>query len=69
LIKLFGGGYGSFRERIKRHIITGLAIGVGTAILAPIVIPVLAGIVKPLAKSAIKGGITLYETNKENLPR
>jgi hypothetical protein len=56
-----------FENGLKGNIITGLAIGVGTAILAPVIVPVLAGIVKPLAKSAIKGSITLYELNKEKL--
>lgn len=54
-----------FENGLKGNIITGLAIGVGAAILAPIIRPVLADIVKPLAKSAIKGGITLYEKNRE----
>lgn len=56
-----------FENGLKGNIITGLAIGVGAAILAPIIRPVLADIVKPLAKSAIKGGITLYEKNREKL--
>ena len=56
-----------FEDGLKGNIITGLAIGVGTAILAPVIVPVLASIVKPLAKSAIKGSITLYEMNKEKL--
>lgn len=57
---LFDGGF-------KGNIISGLAIGVGTALLAPVIIPVLASIAKPLAKAAIKGGITVYEKNKEFL--
>lgn len=56
---------GLFDNGLKGNIITGLAIGVGTAILAPVVIPMIAGIAKPLAKAAIKGGIMLYEKNKE----
>lgn len=45
--------------------VTGLALGVGAAILAPIVIPVVAGVAKPLTKAAIKEGIFLYEKSKE----
>lgn len=56
-----------FENGLKGNIITGLAIGVGTAILAPIIVPVLASVAKPLAKSAIKGGVALYEKNKEKL--
>lgn len=44
---------------------TGIAIGIGSAILAPIVIPVLAQSSKSLAKAAIKEGILLYEKSKE----
>ena len=44
---------------------TGIAVGIGTAILAPIVIPVLTEIDKPLTKAAIKEGILLYEKSKE----
>ena len=49
----------------KGNILTGLAIGIGSAILAPIVIPALAGAAKPLAKAAIKGGLVLYDKSKE----
>lgn len=49
----------------KGNIVTGLAIGIGSAILAPIVIPALAGAAKPLAKAAIKGGLVLYDKSKE----
>ena len=40
-----------------------LAIGVGVIILAPVVLPAL----KPIAKAAIKGGLTLYEKGKESI--
>jgi hypothetical protein len=54
-----------FDNGFKGNVISGLAIGVGTALLAPIIIPVLASIAKPLAKAAIKGGIAVYDKNKE----
>lgn len=50
---------------LKGNIVTGLAIGIGTIVLAPVVIPVLAGVTKPLAKAAIKGGIILFEKGRE----
>ena len=49
----------------KGNILTGLAIGIGSAILAPVVIPALAGIAKPLAKATIKEGLLLYNKSKE----
>ena len=39
----------------------GIIAGIGALVLAPIVIPAIAKIGKPIAKAAIKGGITLYE--------
>jgi hypothetical protein len=51
---------------LKGNIFTGLAIGIGAAVLAPAILPVLAGAAKPLVKAAIKGGIMLYEKGKEN---
>jgi hypothetical protein len=39
------------------NIVTGLAIGVGFALLAPIIVPV----VRPLAKSVLKAGVSAYE--------
>ncbi len=41
-----------------------LAIGAGIVLLAPIVIPVVTGILKPLAKNAIKGSLLAYERAK-----
>lgn len=52
---------------LKGNILSGLAIGVGSAIIAPLVIPALSKAAKPLAKAAIKGGLVLYETGKEKL--
>ncbi|QLE55641.1 DUF5132 domain-containing protein [Nostoc sp. TCL26-01] len=42
----------------------GLIAGIGAVILAPVLIPVVAGIGKPIAKSLIKGGILAYEKSK-----
>src|SRR5271169_6168753 len=50
---------------LKGTILTGLAIGIGAAVLAPAVIPVIAGVAKPVAKAAIKGGLVLFEKGKE----
>jgi hypothetical protein len=54
-------------EGWKGNILGGLAIGIGASVLAPVVIPVLASVVKPLSKAAIKGGYLLYEKGRETL--
>ncbi len=57
---LFGNGW-------KGSILGGLAIGVGSAVLAPVVIPILSRTAKPLTKAAIKGGLLMFEKGKEKL--
>ena len=52
---------------MKGNIVTGLAIGIGAAIIAPLVVPALSKAAKPLAKAAVKGGLVLFETSKEKL--
>lgn len=52
-------------DLFKGNIVTGLAVGVGIAILAPVVTPILASVGKPLAKSLIKTGMLLYEKGRE----
>jgi hypothetical protein len=51
----------------KGNILGGLAIGIGASVVAPVVIPLLATVVKPLTKAAIKGGFLLYDKGKETL--
>jgi len=50
---------------LKGNVMTGLAIGIGAAILAPAVIPALANVAKPLIKAAIKTGIIMFEKGRE----
>ncbi len=38
--------------------------GLAAVVLLPVFIPVVAGVGKPIAKAAIKGGIVLYEKGK-----
>ena len=42
----------------------GLAAGAGVVLLAPVIVPVIGSILKPLAKAVIKGGILAYEGTK-----
>jgi hypothetical protein len=43
---------------------TGLVIGAAAVLLTPVVFPVVAGVVKSLAKAGIKGSLMLYESGK-----
>jgi len=46
------------------NIVTGLAIGIGGLILAPVVIPLAVSIVKPIAKVAVRGGAAAYRSGR-----
>ena len=43
----------------------GIAIGIGVAILAPLVLPTVARAARPLARAAIKSGLLLLEKGRE----
>jgi hypothetical protein len=43
---------------------SSLAVGAGVVLLAPVVIPVVGSILKPVAKAVIKGSILAYEGAK-----
>lgn len=40
-------------------------VGVGVALVAPTVLPAVGAALRPVAKSAIKGGMLLYDSAKE----
>lgn len=42
-------------------------VGVGVALVAPTVLPVVGAAIRPLAKGVIKGGVMLYDTVKEGV--
>lgn len=56
-----------FDDIIKGNLATGIVLGLGGLILAPIALPVVATIAKPLAKAAIKGGLIMLEKTKETV--
>lgn len=55
---LFDGGF---------KIGTGLLVGVGAILLAPVVIPAAAAVLRPVAKAAIKGGFVLFQKGRETI--
>lgn len=46
------------------QLLSGLAIGAAAVLLAPVVLPVVSGVFKSLAKAGIKGGLILYEQGR-----
>jgi len=45
----------------------GVALGIGVAVLTPLVIAALAPALKPVARSALKAGIRVYEKGRETV--
>jgi hypothetical protein len=52
-------------DLVKGNMLTGLMVGAGAIILAPIVVPAVAQVVRPAAKAAVKGGIMIFERGQE----
>ena len=46
------------------NIVTGLAIGIGTAVVAPLLMPAVGSLLRPAAKAVIKGGILVYDQGR-----
>lgn len=44
---------------------TGLAIGIGAAVVGPMVLGALSAILRPMAKAAIKSGLMAYDRGRE----
>jgi hypothetical protein len=44
---------------------TGLAIGLGVLILAPVIAPAVGAVVRPMAKASIKSAMILFEKARE----
>ncbi len=53
-----------FEDLAENLGVPGIAAGIGAVVLAPLLIPAVAKVGKPIAKSAIKGGIVAYEKAK-----
>lgn len=47
-------------DALKGNLATGLAVGVGAVILGPTLLQAVGGILRPAAKSMIKGGMVFY---------
>jgi hypothetical protein len=47
------------------QIVGGVAVGAAAMMLAPSIMSMLAGVVKPVVKTLIKGGLLAFESGKE----
>jgi hypothetical protein len=56
-----------FDDLLKRNVVTGIAVGVGAALLAPILLPAIARLARPLMKATIRTGIIFYEKGRETV--
>ncbi|MCD5411478.1 DUF5132 domain-containing protein [Thermodesulfovibrionales bacterium] len=50
---------------LKGGLVPNIAIGIGAAIFITILAPSVASALRPVAKAAIKGGMTLFEKGRE----
>jgi hypothetical protein len=53
-----------YRELAKGYM-PSLAVGIGVALLAPVLLPAVASVFRPLVKGAVKGSLTVVDTLKE----
>src|SRR4051794_34999038 len=53
----------------KGNIGTSLAVGVGVAVVGPILAPIVGGIIRPVAKAAIKAGMVASDVGREGVGR
>jgi len=47
--------------------VSNLALGAGVVLLAPVVIPIVGSMARPLVKAVIKGGLVAYEGAKVSI--
>jgi hypothetical protein len=50
---------------LKSNIIVGVSAALAVTVLAPVLLPVMATVGRPLAKSLLKGGLMLYQMSRE----
>ena len=51
----------------REDVLVGAAIGIGLAVLVPVVVAAAMPIVRPMARSAVKAGMRAYEQGRETL--
>jgi hypothetical protein len=56
-------------DMFKGNIGTGLAVGIGVAVIGPLLTPVLGAVLRPAAKAVIKAGMVAYDAGREGVAR
>ena len=54
-----------FEDGLKGTVLGGLAVGVGAMILAPVLLPALKKVARPMVKGAISGGMAACRKGRE----
>ncbi|KPJ94880.1 MAG: hypothetical protein AMJ53_04195 [Gammaproteobacteria bacterium SG8_11] len=57
----------AIEDLFKSNMGKGIAIGIGVAVLAPLVLPTVARAARPMARAAIKSGLLLFEKGQETV--
>lgn len=52
-------------DLFKNNIVAGVGLALTAAVLAPILIPAMGRVGRPLTKSLVRGGMQLYEKGRE----
>lgn len=52
-------------DMFKGNVVTTLAVGIGAVVLGPVIIPAVAGVLRPVAKEVIKLGLIAYDKGRE----
>ena len=52
---------------VKGGLVTAAMVGVGAVLLAPVAMPIFVSLGRPLAKSAIKSGIIVFDKSRETV--
>jgi hypothetical protein len=52
---------------VKSNIVVGVSAALAVTVLAPVLVPVVLTVGRPIAKSLLKGGLMLYEKGREAL--
>jgi len=56
-----------FEDMFKGNLGAGLAVGVGVAVVGPLLTPVIGAALRPAAKAVIKAGLLAYDVGRQGV--